>query len=783
MTSTAAHPIHACLAQLFQERAFAQCLGQAQAHVAQHAQDAMAWGWVVRSAFALGNGPQALQAAQRVCELAPGDAQAWTTLGDVRRHAGQLDEALVAFQYALQLVSAVASPTGQSQAVLAVLSNKVGDVLYTQGRFEPAHKAFGQAVHLAPRFGQAWFHLGIACMALGQYAEAQPPLAQALAHGHPPAQVQSALGAVFMELGAHRQAHTALSQALALQPEDTMVLNNLSIASQNLGLLAEAEALIRRKLALLEHDVSGWINLGNVLRAQGRPGEAAAAFDRAMSLEPGNVTALIAMGLQAHESQALAKARSYLSDAVASPSASPAQKLDAMVELASLHATLGEHEGAETLFMQVLAARPRERKYWSKWLFALNNHPHKSPRQIMAQYQAFESHCFAPVPQPVATALPAQGMAMATSRRLHIGYVSADFTQHAVRHFLLPLLAHHDRSRFEVSAFANMSGPAEVLPAYQGMAEHWHFIKGMTDQEVAELVRASGVDVLVDLSGQTGGNRLDVFALKPAPVAVSWMGFGSTTGLGAIDYFLTDRHAVPAQDSAYFAETPWRLDRPYLAYRPAPGMGDPGPLPALANGHVTFASLSRSIRFNDGLFDAWAQLLARVPGSVLLLDSKNMVDADLVHQTQARFAARGIAAERIRCGFHSPPWDVLRGVDISLDCFPHNSGTTLFESLYMAVPYVTLSGRPGVGRLGAAILHGVGRPEWVAHTVQEYVDKAVALASDLPRLAQVRATLREAMVASPLMNEAGFARSVEEAYTRMLESRGQGVRAESGLLA
>ncbi|EJE53724.1 putative O-linked N-acetylglucosamine transferase, SPINDLY family [Acidovorax sp. CF316] len=780
--SSAAHPIHDRLAQLAQQREFAQCLAQAQAHVGLQAEDAVAWGWLARSAFALGDGAMALEAAQRVCELQPGNAQAWTTLGDVRRHLGQLDNALAAFQQALQLVAAATPPTSQSQAALAVLSNKVGDVLYTQGQFEPAQKAFEQAVYLAPCFGQAWFHLGIARMGLGHYAQAQAPLEQALAHGHPPAQAQSALGAVFLELGAHRQAHAALSQALALQPEDTMVLNNLSIASQNLGLLAEAEALIRRKLALQGRDVNGWINLGNVLRAQARLDEAVGAFRHAMSLEAGNATGLMAMGLLCHETQALADARRYLSEAVASPAATQAQRLDAMVELASLHATMGEHGASETLFMEVLSARPHERKYWGKWLFALNNHPFKTPHQILEQYQAFATQCFgAATPLPAAAAPPR--LAQAEKRRIHIGYVSADFTQHPVRLFLQPLLAHHDHTRFEVSAFANLSGPAEVLPVYQTMVDHWHFTKGMTDHEVAEQVRNSCVDVLVDLSGHTGGNRLDVFALKPAPVAMSWLGFGSSTGLAAIDYFLTDTHAVPAQDDAYFAEQAWRLDRPFLVYRPTAGMGDPGPLPALAAGHITFATLSRSIRFNDELFAAWAQVLLRVPGSVLRIDSKNMRDANLVRQTQARFAAMGIGVQRIQCGFHSPPWDVLRSVDVSLDCFPHNSGTTLLESLYMGVPYVTLSDRPGVGRLGAAILQGVGRPEWVAHTVQEYVDKAVALASDLPRLAQVRASLREAMVASPLMDEAGFARSVEEAYTRMLESRGQGVRAESGFLA
>lgn len=163
----------------------------------------------------------------------------------------------------------------------------------------------------------------------------------------------------------------------------------------------------------------------------------------------------------------------------------------------------------------------------------------------------------------------------------------------------------------------------------------------------------------------------------------------------------------------------------------------------------------------------WSAILKRLPGAKLVIDSTNFQDEALCAGLKAKFEAEGVAGERLEIGFHSPPWDVLRGMDIGLDCFPHNSGTTLFETLYMGVPYVTLAGRPSVGRLGSSILEGVGHPEWIASSEDEYVEKVVALASDLGSLAAVRSTLRSEMEACPLMDEADFARSVEQGYRQM----------------
>jgi protein O-GlcNAc transferase len=198
-------------------------------------------------------------------------------------------------------------------------------------------------------------------------------------------------------------------------------------------------------------------------------------------------------------------------------------------------------------------------------------------------------------------------------------------------------------------------------------------------------------------------------------------------------------------------------------------MGDVSPLPALARGYVTFGTLTRRIRINHRTIAAWAAILKRVSNSRLVIDSSSFRHEYAQTLLQQQFAAHGIGPERLQLGCHTPPWDTLRGIDIGLDCFPHNSGTTLFETLYMGVPFVTLASRPSVGRIGSAILHAAEHPQWIAETEDDYVQRACALAADLPKLAAVRANLRAEMERSPLMAEAGFARSVEAAYQSMFQ--------------
>ncbi len=347
--------------------------------------------------------------------------------------------------------------------------------------------------------------------------------------------------------------------------------------------------------------------------------------------------------------------------------------------------------------------------------------------------------------------------------------MSPDFHGHAASRFLEPLLARHDKNAFEVFAYAESRRVDQVTERYRGHADHWLDTRGLSDEALAEQIRADGIDILVDLAGHTSGNRLGVFARKPAPVSVSWLGYGYTTGVSAIDYLLTDEASAPAGSEPLFAEAPWRLATPGYVYRPAEGMGEVSPLPALQHGQVTFGTLTRSVRINHRVVRVWSEILKRLPEARLVIDSRNYQSSEMQDALAARFAAHGIDRERLDIGFRSPPWDVLRSMDIGLDCFPHNSGTTLFESLYLGIPFVTLAGRPSVGRLGSSILEGVGHPEWTARSEEEYIEQALALASDLPKLAALRAGLRQEMQASPLMDEVGFARRVEDAYRDMFK--------------
>ncbi|WP_442475923.1 O-linked N-acetylglucosamine transferase, SPINDLY family protein, partial [Simplicispira lacusdiani] len=391
----------------------------------------------------------------------------------------------------------------------------------------------------------------------------------------------------------------------------------------------------------------------------------------------------------------------------------------------------------------------------------LNYHPDKSAEEIYAAYEEYEER----FGKPYRGQWRAHGNAPAAGRRLKVGYISPDFRQHSTSYFLEPLLAHHDSAQLEVYAYADLAREDSQTARYKSYVDHWVATKGLDDDALAEKIRADGIDILVDLAGHTAGNRLGVFARKPAPVSVSWMGYGYTTGLKAIDYYLTDEESAPVGSEHLFSEKPWRLPCTFTAYMPPQEqMGDVNELPALERGHITFGTLTRAVRINQHTIEAWSEILRRVPTARLVIDSSSYKDELTREGLLEKFDAQGIDRSRLQVGYHSPPWDVLRGMDIGLDCFPHNSGTTLFESLYMGVPYITLAGRPSVGRLGGSILKGAGHPEWIARTQQEYVEKAVELAGDVQKLARTRRELRGQLRASELLDGQGFARKVEQAY-------------------
>jgi protein O-GlcNAc transferase len=601
------------------------------------------------------------------------------------------------------------------------------------------------------------------------------------------------LGAILTTTQRHQEAVSVLETALMLSPEDAECLNTLGTALEDGGRPEEAGVFYARAARQAPGFVAAFYNLARLLQRLGRRDEARFYFEHALSINPLHLKSLNNLGSLLRDLKCTHEALDCYRRALAINPSQP----ETLTNLGNLLLSLGQlHEALEfqqraarlqpghpeilsnlgnalqhlgrldealDVYRQALTIRPDDTSIHGKLLFTLNYHPDRSAEQIFSAYQEFDRR----FGMPYRPRRPPPANDRDPERRLRIGYVSPDFRCHSISHFLEPLLAHHDHSSFEITAYAELTQEDQLTAVYRGLVDRWVPTHGLSDDALAERIRADGIDILVDLAGHTAGNRLGVFARRPAPVSATWMGYGYTTGLSAIDYFLTDTIMAPAGCEPLFAERLWRLDAPIGVYRPVSDMGEAGPLPALTHGTVTFGTLTRHVRLNHHVIRVWSELLRRLPTARLIIDSKDFATETVQQQLAERFAAHGIEPTATEHRLSQPALGRPARMDIGLDCFPHNSGTTLVESLYMGVPFITLAARPSVGRSAVAILTGAGHPEWIAASEAEYVDKAVALASDLERSGRLSARLRTDFEAGPWRDEAGFARRVEQAYRQM----------------
>ncbi|MDD0843882.1 O-linked N-acetylglucosamine transferase family protein [Pseudomonas sp. Gutcm_11s] len=528
------------------------------------------------------------------------------------------------------------------------------------------------------------------------------------------------LGGVYHSVGRQHEAEGCFMRALAITPDQAEAWNNLANTYLDARLLDEAERVMHVGISLNGREPNLWNNLGNILSAAKRISEARDAYQKALEVAPDYRPVLI--------------------------------------NLAGVEANFGNLDRAIELLRDVLDA-PQAR---TNTFFFANYHADWTGEQVFAIYQDIVERFY---PQ---RRYFDYTNALLPKRRLRIGYISPDFRHHVCALFIEPLMRNHDHAQVEVFAYSLVRLEDQVTERFMGYADHWRHCVGLSNELIAEQIRTDQIDVLIDLAGHTANNGLACMALKPAPVQVSWwMGFAFGTGLKAIDYFLADEQMLPPGCESSFAEQLWRMPGPAVAYMPNAMMPEVSSLPALSNGYITFGSLTRPVRLNHQVIRVWSELLKRVPNSRLILDSSAFDDVGLCEHYRLKFAEHGIDAVRLEFGYTSPVWDALGKMDIALDCFPHNSGTTLYESLWMGLPVVTLRDRPSMGRVGALILHGMGRGEWCADSEEEYLDKLVSLAADTGKLARIRAGLREEMRNSPLCDGVNFARRMERTYQQM----------------
>ncbi len=551
-------------------------------------------------------------------------------------------------------------------------------------------------------------------------------------------------------------------EAIALKPDYAVAHNNLGRALIQIGDVATAKACFLSAIAQNAHYADPHNSLSLVLKAQGDLDGALASSQAAVAIKPDFAEAHCNMGGAYLLMQRIVDAAHAYQTAV---KLQPALAMH-HANLGGALLRLGKQEDAVAEFEVALRLDPSAASTRSNRILA-SSYVSTSAQDLWLQAQAWGRMHSMPTQRPMVSHknLPEP------ERRLRVGYVSADFRNHAAAYWIEPLLSglHHDH--FEVICYNNSARVDAVTERLKPLADTWVECFNMNDVALADRIRADGIDILVDLSSHTEGNRLLVFALQPAPVQVSWFGFPVSTGLPSMHYRITD--AVmdpPGHSEVFYSEQLVRVNRFYAAFRPDPACGAVGLGPVERNGFVTFASFNTFSKITPAMLSVWAQLLVKLPGSRLLLQAAGMEHADLARDVQSAFGAWGVEPARLTLRGWTGIEDYLRlghEADIALDPFPFNGGVTTCHALWMGLPVITLVGETAPSRVGASILTRLELGDCVAKDSEAYLQTAIAWAQDRAKLAATRTSMRDRMATSGLLDGAALATEVEQAFRTM----------------
>jgi protein O-GlcNAc transferase len=693
---------------------------------------------------------------RRLLAAQPNHADALNMLGVLAHQMGRPDLAVVLIRQAID----------SNETNPAYYSN-LGYALRHQGKLPEAVAAARQAIRLKPDLATAHFHLGCALCDQGQLDAAAAAHREAVRIDPAQADAYCNLGNVLRDQGKLDEAVAACRQAIRLDPDLAAAHCNLGTALQGQGKLDEAIAAYGQAIGLKPDMAEGYYNLGSALYDHGNLDDAITAYRQALRLKPAYAEACSNLGCVLRDQDRLDEAVRACREAIRLKP----QYAEAHMNLGGALYEHGKLAEAIAACRQAIVLEP-DYPAWSSHLLMIQNYDDRlSATTSFDAHRGWGERHGQRVPRPIA-----YGNVRKIGQRLKVGYVSPDFRRHSVAHFLEPLLRSHDRNEIEVCCYAEVSWPDAVTERFEQLADHWVVTIGMSDEAVAERIGSDRIDILVDLAGHTASghaakSRLLVFARKPAPIQVTWLGYPNTTGLKAIDYRLVDAVTDPEGEAdALASETLVRLPGGFLCYGGHDGAPAPGPAPCLATGTVAFGSFNSPPKLSAATLDTWAQVLARLPQARLLLKGKPFADAATRALYLDRLAQRGVAPQRVELAAWLPDQSHLAfydRIDIALDPFPYNGTTTTCQALWMGVPVVTLRGDRHASRVGASLLTQIGLTDLIADSVEAYVETAVALAGNTARLADLRDVLRPRMAASPLCDAAGFARKIEQAYRTM----------------
>ncbi len=561
------------------------------------------------------------------------------------------------------------------------------------------------------------------------------------------------LGLLLSQSGGFAGALEWLQKSIAMNPANRRYRGNLVGVMIAAGRADEAERAAREAVQFDPRSAEAYLLLGRVLEARGDPSSAAECFGQAVALNSSFPDAHISLGNALRRLGRVEEAQAAHQSAIALAPAQSAAHQGLALDLLEL----GRAAEAAASYQAARKLDPASAALHSALLFTMQYSDRISEAERLEEALRYGSR-FAPVEKrPHANA-------RTPGRRLRVGYVSPDLRLHTVQHLIEPVLEAHDRQHVEVFCYASVRQPDDVTARLKRLSDHWIDIARINDAEAAARIRADRIDILVDLTGHMGDNRLPLFALRPAPIQLQ-IGYPATTGLAGMDFHIADPHCAIAGMEREFTETLLRLPDIGWMYKPCGDYPEVGPLPALKNGFVTFGCLNNPAKISDSAVSLWASVLRAMPSSKMMILSprpnRHLLD---------RFANRGIDADRLILTPRQSRLHYLQRlsqIDLALDPSPYTGETTTCDGLWMGVPAVTLTGNSMASRRGASILSNVGLAHWIAQTPEEYVAIAARMAEDLESLSSLRASLRERMRQSPLTDGPRYTGHLEAAYRQI----------------
>lgn len=637
---------------------------------------------------------------------------------------------------------------------------------YQSGALDDAADLYQKVLERDPSHADALHMLGLVAYQVGQVDAAAALIQQAVTVRQPFADAEANLGTVLMALGRFNEALDALKMAVAHAPDNAAMHFNLGNVHSERKDWSAAQSAYETAVSLDPKQPQAWCQLGLALHEQDDAHGAQNAYERTLSLEPNHSQGLYNLANIHRDAGHLGEAEALLRRALKVRK----DYAKAWNSLGTLLGDMGRSDEAMDAFDQAVKYAPESVAYASNRLCGLQYLSDiTNARLAEAHTEWYWLHIATAVDaaEPM-TPDPNPGRVL-PDRVLKIGFVSPDFGVHPVGFLTAALFDHLDPAQIETKIFSTRPEPFEdeISRRIRKACGTWITLDNHDDAALVDVIRQNQIDILFDMSGQTAGHRLTVFAHKPAPIQVSWAGYVGTTGLPAMDYVLGDGTQFPDDAAEHYCEAPLSLPDAYICYTAPDYAPAVAPLPALSNGHVTFGCLNNPAKLNDDVIQLFAAVLERVPASRLLFRFRGMDDAAVSAPIAAKFYKHGIDPQRLIFegkASHVEFLDTYNRIDIALDTFPYSGGLTTCEALWMGVPTVTVLGNTFAGRHAATHLRTAGYPDVVAATTDDLIEKAVMLAGDLDNLASLRAAIRNQVATSPLCDGRRFA----EAFTKAM---------------